>query len=95
MARFAVVSPRNGDTIDVRNSLIVWRRATGASQHYRFTLTDLDGAVLWSKSVPDTFVTVPPQIELNAGESYYWYVDALLDRGRTATTGISKFVVEW
>jgi hypothetical protein len=93
-ARFEVVTPGDGDTVNTQNLLIVWRQAAAESPHYRFTLTDQDGTVLWSSSVADTSIIIPADIRLDAGQSYYWYVDALLDRGRTATSGISKFVVD-
>lgn len=68
----------------------VWRSA-GPAATYRLTLTDPSGAPVWTSSAPDTAVVLAETVKLEGGRAYFWYVDALLPDGRSATTGVQQF----
>ena len=70
--------------------MFTWRSvAEGAT--YRLSLTDEAGDVLWTVNTPDTTVALV-DIMLEADQLYYWYVDALLHDGGSATTGVQQFM---
>lgn len=58
---------------------------------YRFTLADAQGDVVWTDTTGETTVRVPPEVGIDRDRDYYWYVDALLSEGRSATSGIRRF----
>jgi anti-sigma factor RsiW len=64
---------------------------TGADE-YRLTISAADGALLWSQTAADTVVVPPATLDLPAGETLFWYVDAL-DVGIAARSGIQSFEV--
>lgn len=59
---------------------------------YRITLTAEDGRLVWTHSLADTTVMVPPALELENGGRYFWYVDAI-SAGIVGRTGAQSFVV--
>jgi hypothetical protein len=60
---------------------------------FRFTLTGQSGEPLWFHETSETSVSLPSEVELRPGETYFWYVDVLLPDGRTGTTGVLDFIV--
>ena len=88
---FAALSPV-GAAVVATDSLVFTWRATESDAHYAFTLTDADGDVVWSTQPTDTTAMLPNDVILEAGEYYYWFVDAFLDGANSATTGVQEFV---
>jgi len=85
-----VVSPTDAAVIARESSLFVWRSGVEGAV-YRFTLTDENGDVLWTESTSDSVLSLTSEVTLRAGTTYYWFVDALLDDGSSATTGFHEF----
>ena len=71
--------------------LLQWASAPNPGVHYRLTLSQADGRVLWTASTRDTMLQVPSSVRLAGGRTYYWYTDVLLPDGRTLTTGVQEF----
>jgi hypothetical protein len=65
--------------------------ATSSAAVYRLTVFDPSGATLWTTSLRDTSVALPPDHGLAAGTTYTWIVDALRADGSERTTGIRQF----
>lgn len=65
--------------------------AADAGSRFKLTLVDDQGATLWSVDTGDTVVTLPPDIALVSGRTYFWYVDALGADGRSMTSGAQRF----
>jgi hypothetical protein len=59
---------------------------------YRFFLLSDDGELLWTGETPDTSLTLPRAVSLQAGESYWWRVDATTE-GIVASTGARRLQV--
>ncbi len=68
----------------------VWGPA-GAGASYQLTLTNDEGGVLWELDTTDTIASLPDTIELEPGAVHYWYVDALLEDGSHASSGVHSF----
>lgn len=88
----AVVVPGESTAVAVGAVVFTWRSA-GADAHYRVRLMDAAGDVAWTAETHDTTVTLPPTVSLARGGAYFWYVDALLVDGGTATSGAHSFRV--
>lgn len=88
----AVVSPSDSAALQSAPVSFVWR-ALGPDVPYRFSLSTTDGTELWGGSLTDTVVTLPAGVELLPGETYVWFVDALLPDGRSATTGLRLITI--
>ena len=88
--RFAVVAPLESSPVAHDSVVFVWRSA-GEDAHYRLTLTDVTGDVLWTEAASDTTAVLPRGVALNRNQAYFWYADALLPSGETATTGVQRF----
>jgi len=84
------VTPEDGASVQRSELTFVWRPLE-ADARYRFTLTNVLGEDIWSVDTVDTSLMVPADIELQQGENYLWYVDALLLDGRSVTTGTRRF----
>lgn len=92
VATLAAVAPRGPAPVARDSVVFTWRRL-GEGVHYRLTLTDERGDVLWTHPTSDTTVNLPRAIALRSAQTYFWYVDALLPDGRSATTGVTQFRV--
>lgn len=88
---FAALAPVDGAVAPADSVVFVWRAAE-PDAHYILTLMDESGDVVWSTEPADTAVALPPGVGLESGRYYYWFVDALLDGARSATTGSQEFV---
>lgn len=69
-----------------------WNAADPGSR-FRVTLVDEQGATLWAAETGDTVATLPAEVLLVPGQTYFWYVDALGSDGRTLTSGAHRFTV--
>ena len=85
----AVIVPEDGASVRRTDLSFVWR-SVEADARYRFTLTNVLGEDIWSVDTADTVLIVPDDVSLQPGESYLWYVDALLLDGRSVTTGTRR-----
>lgn len=87
---FETLSPAPDGDVNLVGLVFRWR-AAGPEAFYRFTLTDASGDVVWTGNTQDTEVVLPSAAGLGRGRTYYWYVDALLEDGGSATTGLQRF----
>lgn len=92
VSTFPAVSPPSGARIAGDRVELVWR-SVEPDALYELTLTDARGDAVWATAVRDTSVVVPASVGLGSGSPHYWYVDALLERGRSARTDVMEFTV--
>jgi hypothetical protein len=88
----AVVEPLTGATVDPSGLQFRWRSG-GQGSFYRVTLTSEEGDVVWTSTSADTLLDLPPEVLLEAGARYFWFVDALLSGVGTATSGVQELLV--
>jgi anti-sigma factor RsiW len=81
-----VAAPLSGGSLPPGGAL-TWHPVAGASV-YHVGVTDPAGRPVWADTTADTAVAAP----LQPGR-YFWYVDALLGDGRSATTGSIEVTV--
>ena len=86
-ASIGVHSPYN--TAQVGQIEFSWQDM-GAEVRYRFSLTRSDGGEVWIGATADTSLTLPPDVTLSEGTTYFWWVDALLLDGRSVTTEVQQ-----
>lgn len=89
--RIEAIRPVPGGRTGPADLRFVWR-AAGSDATYRLTVSRPDGEVVVAASTADTTFDAAHS-DLERGERYFWYVDALSRDGRTATTGVRSFVV--
>ncbi|NIM47708.1 MAG: hypothetical protein GTN62_00110 [Gemmatimonadales bacterium] len=87
-----VVRPRDGSVLVRGEAVFEWRQV-GTDVLYRVALADEDGDRVWSGSTTSSMLALPSAVELLPGQSYFWYVDALLPDGLSATTGVRRFEI--
>jgi len=87
-----VVAPASGDSLPLDAIGFAWRSFAPDAQ-YNMLLTTAEGSEVWRISTRDTSAAPPRDLGLMPGQTYFWYVDALLPDGSTATTGIRRFTV--
>jgi predicted anti-sigma-YlaC factor YlaD len=90
--RFEVVAPSNDIAIVADSLRFVWRSA-GADVQYALSVTDMNGSPVLSQATSDTTLLVRVAPNFPAGQTYFWFVDALFNDGESATTGIHRFAV--
>ncbi len=93
MATFEIIEPEDGAVVPVSGVVFRWR-AEEPEPHYRIHVLNQTGELVWETASSDTSVQLPGEIVLTPGESYFWYVDALLRGVRSSTTGVREFSAE-
>jgi hypothetical protein len=87
VATVGTVRPSDGAEL---HGDFIWRGTPGATA-YRVSVSRLDGDSVWAATTRDTTLPVSPDL-LRAGPGrYYWYVDVLLDDGRSVTGPVHEF----
>lgn len=86
-----VVAPVDGASRVGQQPTFSWRGADAG--RYSFRLLAEDGVPIWSYETTDTTLTLPPDLELERGRSYFWRVDALA-AGIVASTRAQRFSVQ-
>jgi Putative zinc-finger len=86
------VSPAADALVSPASLTFVWR-STGPSAQYRLTVTNERGDVVWAHVASDTVRRLPAHVRLHSGQSYFWYVDALLPDGGSATSRAQRFTM--
>jgi hypothetical protein len=66
-------------------------RSVGDAVLYRLAVLDAAGNEVWTGSTTDSTLALPAAVTLDSDVNYFWYVDALLPDGRSATTGMRQF----
>jgi putative zinc finger protein len=85
-------SPLDDATLARASVRFAWASQSGRPL-YRLTLTDGSGKALWIQSTVDTLLSLPADVVLDSGRTYFWYVDALDSTGTSLTTGTRRFSV--
>lgn len=84
-----IVSPGEGAPTGEDPLVFSWRSA-GRDAMYRLVLADETGDPIWERSTADTSLALPGDVRLEPGRPYFWYVDALMADGRSATSGVRE-----
>lgn len=88
-----VVEPDPGSSLPFGQDIrFVWNGAD-AGATYKLTVVDESGGPVWSTETGDTVATLPAQLGLSPGSTYYWFVDALLYDGSAQTSGARNFTL--
>ena len=82
-----LVAPAGEGIVALHGLAFAWRSA-GADVTYRLVVTDLRGDTVWTATATDTVVLAPTGPAMRSGESYFWYVDALLPDGRSVASAV-------
>jgi hypothetical protein len=90
--QFAAVMPAEGVPVPGDSLVFLWR-SEGSDAHYVLTVTDEIGDVVWTAGTRDTSLVPPRGAGLKSGNTYFWYVDALLEDARSATTGVRELAI--
>jgi hypothetical protein len=90
--QFAAIAPVDGALVPGDSLAFIWH-SESSDAHYVLTVTDDNGDVIWRAQPSDTVLTPPRGVGLADGHRYYWYVDALLEGGRSSTTGVRSFEI--
>jgi len=88
--QLAAVAPANGSVGLGDHPTFTWRSAD--ADRYSFRLLAEDGVPVWSRETTDTMLTLPPDVRLGRGRSYFWRVDAL-GAGIVAIIPAQRFTV--
>jgi len=88
----SALTPADGDTISAAGARFSWR-GPRPELLYHLTLTDPGGRAVWATETRDTTAVLPPNVRLEPGARYFWFVDALGTDAASWTTGTRVFVV--
>lgn len=88
--RIVVVSPSETRSLHPDSVRFTWRGAE-ADALYRLVITDEWGDLVWTGSTSDTVLAPPTDSVVQRARAYFWYVDALLRDGTSATSGVRRF----
>ncbi len=84
------LAPVNQAAVQRDSVRFAWR-PIAPDAFYSLTLTDREGNLAWRASTRDTLLPLSPEVTLQHGVTYYWYVDALLPSGESPSTGVHRF----
>ena len=85
----AVTVPAPGGTVSRTDSVFAWR-PVAANATYRVRILTTAGEEVLRAETVDSTVIVDVGRLTPAGLRYYWVVDAILEDGRTATSGMNE-----
>jgi anti-sigma factor RsiW len=85
----AAVRPADGAELHLADAF-AWPGISGAAE-YRVLVSRLDGDSVWAATTRDTTLRVAPDLIRAGPGRYYWYVDALLEDGRSVTGPVHEF----
>ena len=85
----AAVRPADGAELR-RADAFAWRGISGAAE-YRVLVSRPDGDSVWAATTRDTTLRVSPDLMRAGPGRYYWYVDVLLEDGRSVTGPVHEF----
>jgi hypothetical protein len=88
----AVVAPRDGEVVPGQPIVFVWRAQNGGPL-YRLSLTEASGRQMWSGETTDTTLSMPAEVPVVGGQTYFWSVDALGADGRSLTSRSKRFSI--
>ena len=91
---FSAVTPRDGARLEASSGMLFAWRAVAPAAFYSLTVTDERGDLVWRGSTSDTLLQLPSNIAIRPGSRYFWFVEALLADGTSATTDASGFWTE-
>ncbi len=86
------ISPTAEAVLPPERVRFMWHSA-GPNVQYRLTVTNRQGDIVWSFGTADTAAVLPAGVRVQRGNPYFWYVDALLPDGRSATSRVQRFKV--
>lgn len=87
-----VIAPADADTVAPGTITFMWHTAE-ENARYRFTLTNTVGDDVWTADGVDTTYTLPDTVTLEAGQTYFWYVDVLFADGRSVSAKARELIV--
>jgi len=90
VARIEVRSPGDGVTISA-NALVFSWTPVGGEALYVLTVVDQAGDLVWEERTLEVSARWPRGALASPGQPLYWFVDALLDGNRSATSGVHEF----
>ena len=88
----ATVAPSETAAVSASELVFTWR-SSGPDAFYRLTVIDETGDEIWTDETADSVLFLPPGVAMEPGGRYFWYVDALLSDGSSATTGMHQFMI--
>ena len=92
LQRLIVVQPANDAAVRTDTLAFVWQSAGDGAQ-YVFKVTDAQGDSVLQLLVSDSSVAIERNELRGRGASFFWFVDAVLPDGSTATSGARRFSV--
>jgi hypothetical protein len=90
VGRLLIHGPPDEELVARDDLRFVW--ADHGTGSYRITIMAEAGGLIWSSAVADTVVEPPPSLELDSGERFFWFVDAI-SGGVVARTEPHSFMV--
>jgi hypothetical protein len=75
-----------------RPVVLDWRRSNGATQ-YQVAVFDAEGTVMWKKETTDSTVTIPADVRLEGGVTYWWRVEARIGYDRWLASDVNPFTL--
>jgi hypothetical protein len=88
-----LLHPREGSTIAPGDIEFRWQDVPGVLYYDVRVVTD-EGDVIWEGRTEKARTSLPPDIQLTAGQEYYVRVRAWLAEGKTVTSGVVSFKVK-
>lgn len=85
-------TPADDASVDPGALVFSWAPVQGEAL-YVVSVVDRNGDVVWEERTLDPSLEWPRARTLPPGEPFFWFVDALIDGVRSATTGVHVFVV--
>jgi len=89
LSHLATVTP--ADDAIVEGRIVFTWRSTNADV-YRIDVLTTSGNPVWTTDTGDTTVTLPDSVALQAGQAYFWRVEAI-GTGISATTGVHRLQI--
>jgi hypothetical protein len=84
------LSPADGSVLESNYLNFSWNKVNNALE-YKMTVFDLNGDMIFNKSISDTIINLNSRIYFKFGETYLWNIVAYLPDGRFIKSAVNSF----
>jgi hypothetical protein len=88
----SIRTPGEGAAVELDRLHFSWVAIPGEVL-YVVTVVDADGDVIWEQRTLEPSARWPRGESISSGASLFWFVDALVDGERSATSGVHRFEI--
>jgi len=87
-----LLEPSNHGVFETEGLQFRWNQIPNAGS-YNFLLLNEQGNIIWEEKTPNTYLTLPQEIQLQPSGKYFWQVECFFDQGGSIISELANFSI--